>query len=67
MLRTRLTDLLGIEQPIVQSGLMQKGMLAAGQGIGLIRDIPTCRELLDRITTQAEEIITRRIARLFPR
>ncbi|MFZ5570440.1 MAG: NAD(P)H-dependent flavin oxidoreductase [Thermodesulfobacteriota bacterium] len=38
-------------------GDMEKGTLAAGQSMGLIRDIPSCRELLDRIMVQAEGII----------
>jgi nitronate monooxygenase len=40
------------------------GTIAAGQCIGLIRDIPTCRELLDRIMAEAEEIIRTRFARM---
>jgi nitronate monooxygenase len=42
---------------MLADGDVEKATLAAGQCIGLIRDIPTCRELLDRITTQAEAII----------
>jgi nitronate monooxygenase len=38
--------------------------MAAGQCIGLIRDIPTCRELLDRIMAEAEQIIKTRFARM---
>jgi nitronate monooxygenase len=29
---------------------------------GLIHDVPTCRELIDRIMSEAEAIITRRLA-----
>jgi hypothetical protein len=32
--------------------------------MGLIRDIPTCRELLDRITDEAEAIIKERYGQL---
>ena len=28
---------------------------------GLIHDIPTCKELIDRIMAEAEEIITKRL------
>ncbi len=42
---------------MLADGDMEKGTLAAGQCMGLIRDIPTCRELLDRIMGEAEEII----------
>jgi nitronate monooxygenase len=47
-----------------EDGNMDKGTLAAGQCIGLIRDIPTCRELLDRIMAEAEEIVKTRFARM---
>jgi len=30
---------------------------------GLIHDIPTCKELIDRIMAEAEEIINGRLAR----
>lgn len=29
--------------------------------MGLIHDIPTCKELLDRMVAEAEEIITKRL------
>ena len=41
----------------LEQGQMDKGILAAGQTMGFVRDIPTCRELLDRIMTDAEQII----------
>ena len=44
---------------------MEKGTLAAGQCMGLIRDIPSCRELLDRIMLEAETIIRERFAGAF--
>lgn len=40
-------------------GDMEKGFVWAGQVTGLIHDIPTVRELLDRMVEGAEEIITR--------
>jgi NAD(P)H-dependent flavin oxidoreductase YrpB (nitropropane dioxygenase family) len=30
-----------------------------GQSIGLIRDIPTCRELIERMSAEAEECLER--------
>jgi len=33
--------------------------LMVGQSIGLIRDIPTCRELLERMAAEAEEHLER--------
>ncbi len=49
---------------MLEDGNMDKGTLAAGQCVGLIRDIPTCQELLDRIMAEAEEIIQTRFARM---
>ena len=46
-----------VGKEMLEEGQMQKGVLSAGQCMGLIRDIPTCRELLDRIMAQAEAII----------
>lgn len=49
-------------QAMLEEGDLEKATMAAGQCIGLIRDIPTCRELLDRIMAEAEEIISTRLA-----
>jgi len=56
------SGLLGKE--MLENGEMEKATMAAGQCIGLVRDIPTCRELLDRIMAEAEEIIQTRFARM---
>lgn len=47
---------------MLEEGDLQKGVLAVGQSVGLIHDIPTCRELLDRIMQEAEEIISSKFA-----
>lgn len=53
----------GLEgKEMLEEGNLQKGVLAVGQSVGLIHDIPTCRELLDRIMEEAEEIITSKFA-----
>ncbi|MBF6187226.1 MULTISPECIES: NAD(P)H-dependent flavin oxidoreductase [Nocardia] len=36
-------------------GNTQAGVLAAGQVTGIIDDLPTCKELIERIVTEAEE------------
>ncbi len=38
------------------------GLVWAGQVQGLIHDIPTCRELIERIVGEAEAIIHKRLA-----
>ena len=66
---TRIQDLIpyvsGLAgKEMLEAGDVEKATMAAGQCIGLIRDIPTCRELLDRIMAEAEEIIKTRFARM---
>ncbi len=64
---TRIQDLIpyvsGLAgKEMLEAGDLEKATLAAGQCIGLIRDVPTCRELLDRIMSEAEAIIKTRFA-----
>jgi len=46
-----------VGKEMLEEGRMDKGILAAGQTLGFVRDIPSCRELLDRIMAEAEQII----------
>jgi len=46
-----------VGKEMLEDGQMDKGVLSVGQSMGFIGDIPTCRELLDRIMKEAEEII----------
>ena len=48
---------------LLQSGDLSKGIFWAGMVQGLIHDIPTCRELIDRIIAEAEAIIGERLDR----
>lgn len=50
---------------MLEDGDVDKGVLAAGQSMGLIRDIPDCRNLMDRIMAEAEEIIKNQFAGVF--
>lgn len=45
-----------------QQGRMNAGTFACGQAVGLIRDVPTVKEVVDRIVREAEEV-QRRLAR----
>ena len=51
-----------VGKEMLEDGEMEKGVLSAGQSMGLVRDIPTCRELLDKIMAQAETIIREKFA-----
>jgi NAD(P)H-dependent flavin oxidoreductase YrpB (nitropropane dioxygenase family) len=44
---------------IWDQGNMNIGSINVGQSIGLIQDVVSCQELLDRIVTEAEEILGR--------
>jgi nitronate monooxygenase len=51
-----------VGKEMLENGEMEKGILSAGQSMGLVKDIPTCQELLDRIMAEAEEIINAKFA-----
>ena len=53
-----------VGKEMLQEGEMDKGVLPAGQCVGLIRDIPTCKELLDRIMSEAEDVIREKFAQV---
>jgi nitronate monooxygenase len=52
----------GVYPRIMQNGEMDAGGWSCGMVAGLIHDIPTVKELIDRIMSEAEEIITKRLA-----
>ena len=47
---------------LLKTGDLGKGVFWAGMVQGLIHDIPTCQELIDRIIAEAEAIIDQRLA-----
>ena len=51
----------GVYPKIMQKGQMDAGAWSCGMVAGLIHDIPTVQELIDRIMSEAEEIIGRRL------
>jgi len=46
-----------------REGDLDVGIIACGQGVGLCKDIPTVKELLDRIMKEAEEVIQKLTSR----
>ena len=54
-------EVAGVYPRIMKEGDMDAGAWSCGMVAGLINDIPTCQELIDRILAQAEEIITQRM------
>jgi NADH:quinone reductase (non-electrogenic) len=52
----------GVYPRIMMNGEMDAGAWSCGMVAGLINDIPTCQELIDRIMAEAESIIHQRLA-----
>jgi nitronate monooxygenase len=50
-----------VGRELLQTGDLSKGIFWAGMIQGLIHDIPTCQELMDRIIGEAEEIVKGRL------
>ena len=51
----------GVYPKIMLDGQMDAGAWSCGMVAGLIHDIPTCKELIDRIMDEAEQIIRNRL------
>jgi len=56
-----LEEVAGVYPKIMLDGEMDAGAWSCGMVAGLINDIPTCKELIDRIMTEAEQIINERL------
>jgi len=52
----------GVYPRIMLEGDMEAGAWSCGMVAGLIHDVPTCRELIDRIMREADGLIGRRLA-----
>ena len=51
----------GVYPKIMINGEMDIGVWSCGMVAGLIHDVPTCKELIDRIMGEAEGIIRKRL------
>jgi len=56
-----IAEVAGVYPAIMQRGEMDAGAWSCGMVAGLIRDIPTCRELIDRIMAEAQVLIRQRL------
>ena len=52
----------GVYPRIMKEGEMDAGAWSCGMVAGLIRDVPTVKELIDRIMAEADTIIGKRLA-----
>ena len=63
----QITDIMdevaGVYPKIMQEGTMDAGAWSCGMVAGLIHDIPTCSALVERIVSDAEEIIKARLSK----
>ena len=55
-------EVAGVYPRIMLEGDMEAGAWSCGMVAGLIHDIPTCKELIDRIMAEANMIINQRLA-----
>lgn len=56
-----LEDVAGVYPKVMMDGDMDIGAWSCGMVAGLVHDIPTCKELIDRIMAEAEQIIQSRL------
>ena len=56
-----IAEVAGVYPKIMQDGDMDAGAWSCGMVAGLIHDIPTCQELIDRTMAEAEAIIRKRL------
>ena len=63
----QITDIMdevaGVYPKIMQEGTMDAGAWSCGMVADLIHDIPTCKDLVERIVSDAEEIIKSRLSK----
>ena len=59
-----IAEVAGVYPRIMLEGDMDAGAWSCGMVAGLIHDIPTCKELIDRIMAEAEQLIHQRLAGL---
>ena len=58
-----IAEVAGVYPKVMQDGDMEAGAWSCGMVVGLIHDIPTCKELIDGIMADADQIIRERLAR----
>ena len=61
-----LEQVAGIYPKVMTEGDMDAGAWSCGMVAGLIHDVPSCAELIDRIMAQAHELIAKRLTGLLP-
>ena len=57
-------EVAGVYPRIMLEGDMEAGVWSCGMVAGLIDDIPTCKELIERIMREADALINQRLCRM---
>ena len=57
-------EVAGVYPKVMQDGAMDSGAWSCGMVAGLINDIPTCKELIDRIIRDAGKLINQRLSHI---
>ncbi|MBU9163862.1 NAD(P)H-dependent flavin oxidoreductase [Burkholderia multivorans] len=57
-------EVAGVYPKVMKEGALDAGAWSCGMVVGLVRDIPTVKELIDGIAREAKEIIGGRLARM---
>ena len=57
-----MAEVAGVYPKIMLEGTMEAGAWSCGMVAGLIHDVPTCKQLIDRIMAEANAIIRQRLA-----
>ena len=51
-------------QKMIEQGIVDEGIMSLGQCIGLINDIPTVKEIIDNIISEADQIVNERLVKI---
>jgi nitronate monooxygenase len=62
-----IAEVAGVYPAVMQRGEMDAGAWSCGMVVGLIHDIPTCKDLIEGIVSGAEKILRQRLEPMFPR
>jgi nitronate monooxygenase len=54
-------EVVGVYPKVMTDGIVDAGVWSCGMVAGLIHDVPTCQELIDRIMAEAEAIVRQRL------
>ena len=57
-------EVAGVYPKVMEDGDLDAGAWSCGMVIGLVHDVPTCRELIERTMQQADRIIRERLGRM---